>query len=55
MRAKADNYNDEQRVRHTVMSAEQVNVESFNRMMIKELRENGVDIPDEVDDSKYTS
>ena len=55
LRAKADNYNDEQRVRHTIMAVEKVNVESYNRMMIKELRENGVEIPDSVDESKYTS
>ena len=37
------------------MAVEKVNIESFNRMMIKELRENGVEIPDSVDESKYTS
>ena len=55
LRAKADNYNDEQRVRHTIVAVEKVNVESFNRMMIKELKENGGEIPDGVDESKYTS
>ena len=55
LRAKADNYNDEQRVKHTIMAAEQVNIDSFNRMMIKELKDNGIHIPDNVDESKYTS
>ena len=54
MRAKADNYNDEQRVRHTIMSAEKVNLDTYNKMMIKELRENGIEIPKGVDESKYS-
>ena len=54
MRAKADSYNDEQRVRHSVMNAEKVNFDTYNRMMVTELRENGIDLPMGVDGSKYS-
>jgi len=54
LRAKADNYNDEQRIRHTIMSAEKVNLDTYNKMMIKELRENGIDLPKGMDESKYS-
>ena len=54
LRAKADSYNDEQRVRHSVMSAEKVNFDTYNRMMVTELRENCIDLPMGVDESKYS-
>lgn len=54
LRAKADTYNDEQRVRHSILQAEQVNIESYNQTMINELRSAGVEIPDGVDVSKYS-
>ena len=45
MRAKPDNYNDEVRVRHSVIGAEKVNFDNYNKMMVKELKENGQELP----------
>ena len=45
MRAKPDNYNDEVRVRHSVIGAEKVNFDNYNKMMAKELKENGQELP----------
>merc|ERR1712110_434551 len=45
LRAKPDSYNDETRIRYSVMSAENVNYESYNQLMMKELSEAGIDIP----------
>jgi len=54
LRAKADTYNDETRVKHAVISAENVIFESYNKMMIKELIDNGIELPMGVSESKYT-
>ena len=53
MRCKADNYNDEQRVRHTVMSASKVNWSDYCKRLIKEIREGGEEIPADIDESLY--
>ena len=45
LRAKPDSYNDETRIRYSVMSAENVNYESYNQLMMKELSEAGIEIP----------
>ena len=50
LRAKPDNYNDETRVRHSVMSAEKVNFDSYDKLMAKELNENGMELPVGLDD-----
>ena len=50
LRAKPDNYNDEVRVRHSVMSAETVNFDTYNKLMVKELKENGIELPNGLDE-----
>jgi len=50
LRAKPDNYNDEVRVRHSVMSAEKVNFDTYNKLMVKELKENGIELPNGLDE-----
>ena len=53
LRCKADNYNDEMRVRHTVVSVNNVTWEEFNSKMISELEEAGVPLPDSIEKSNY--
>jgi len=50
LRANPDNYNDEVKVRHSVVGAEQVNFDNYKKMMTKELKENGVELPSGLDD-----
>jgi len=45
MRAKADTYNDETRIKHTIVSAEEVNHTNHCASMIKELEAAGVQVP----------
>jgi len=54
LRCKSDNYNDEQRVRHTVMNTSKVsNWAEYNKRLIKEIKEMGGEIPADVDESLY--
>ena len=50
LRAKPDNYNDEVRVRHSIIGAEKVNYDNYNKMMAKELKENGLELPSGLDE-----
>ena len=50
LRAKPDNYNDEVRVRHSIIGAEKVNFDNYNKMMAKELKENGLELPSGLDE-----
>ena len=53
LRCKADNYNDEQRVRHTVVSANRLDYKEYNKRIIQELKDNKEELPNEIDESKY--
>jgi len=52
-RAKADTYNDETRVKHTVVAVENVDYAAMNKFMIKEIESMGGSVPDSVDKSRY--
>jgi hypothetical protein len=52
-RCKADNYNDQSRVRCTVLSAAPINWTEYNRRLIRELQEAGVDLPEKANVSNY--
>jgi len=54
MRCKTDNYNDQERVRHTLLSATKVdNWSDHCRNLIKAIREAGRELPDGFDESLY--
>lgn len=54
LRCKADTYNDEMRIRHTVVSVTPVvDWVEHNRRIIKELDEAGVQLPAKIDRAKY--
>jgi len=53
MRAKADTYNDETRVKHTVVGIEDVDYIAMNKMMIKEIEAMGGLVPDSVNRAQY--
>ena len=53
MRCKADFYNDEQRVRHTILSLSPVNFVEYNKKMIKELEAAGMPLPSNINREKY--
>ena len=44
-RCKADSYNDQSRVRSTILSASPINWTEHNRRIIKELQEAGATVP----------
>ena len=48
MRAKADTYNDETRMKHTIVSVEEINHAVWIKQMIKEVEAAGVPIPHKV-------
>lgn len=50
---KADNYNDEQRVRHTVRAVFPIDYEEQNRRKIRELENAGIAVPSGFNKSKY--
>ena len=52
-RCKADFYNDDQRVRHSLVSATAIDYKEMNKKMIRELEEAGIPIPSGVDKDKY--
>jgi len=53
LRAKADTYNDETRVKHTVVSVEPVDYPKLCRQYIKEIEDMGGVVPDSVKRDKY--
>ena len=53
MSCRADNYNEEQRVRHTIRSVVPVDTKEHIKMLVKDLESNGVELPDSFDKSKY--
>jgi len=53
MRAKADTYNDETRMKHTIVSVEEINHAVWIKQMIKEVEAAGVPIPHKVNKSDY--
>ena len=53
LRAKADFYNDEQKVRHTLVSSTAVNYNEYNKKMIQDLEEAGIPLPSGVLREKY--
>jgi len=52
-RAKADTYNDETRVKHTVVGVDNVDYAAMNKFMIKEIESMGGSVPDSVEKSRY--
>merc|ERR1712228_280539 len=48
MRAKADTYNDETRIKHTAVSIDNVAYNAINKMLIKEIENLGGFVPDAV-------
>ena len=50
---KPENYNDEQRVRHTIRSVFPINYEEQNKRKIRELEAAGIELPAGVPKSKY--
>jgi len=53
-RCKTDTYNDQDRVRHTMLSATKIdNWADHNKRLIKEIREAGGQLPDGFDESLY--
>ena len=54
MRCKTDNYNDQDRVRHTLLSATKIdNWAEHNKRLIKDIKEAGGQVPEDVDESLY--
>jgi len=53
MRAKEDSYNDETRLKHTVVSLEEVNFEAHCKRLIQEIEKMGGSLPDRVNRSSY--
>ena len=53
LRAKADFYNDEQKVKHTLVSSTAINYNEYNKKMIQDLEEAGIPLPSGVLREKY--
>jgi len=53
MRAKSDNYNDETRVKHSVISVEEISWQSYCSKLISEIEAMGGSVPDSVNKSLY--
>jgi replication factor A1 len=53
LRCKADTYNDEQRVRHTIVSATPINFMEYNKKMIQDLESAGIPLPTGINRDKY--
>lgn len=53
LRGKADSYNDEQRVKHTVMNVSKMNWAEYNKRLIREIEEAGEQVPSRVNKSAY--
>jgi len=53
MRAKADTYNDETRVKHTAVSIDNIDYAAVNKMLIKEIESLGGFVPDAINREKY--
>lgn len=53
MRAKEDNYNDETRLKHTVVSLDEVNYEAQCKRLIEEIEKMGGSLPEKVNRSNY--
>jgi len=53
MRVKEDNYNDETRLRHTVVSMDEVNYEAHCKRLIQEIEKMGGSLPDRVNRANY--
>ena len=52
--AKADHYNEETRLRHVVRQVEDVDYEDKIKRMAKELKENGIGLPDGFNAKNYS-
>ena len=53
LRRKADFYNDDQRVQHTLTSATQLDYKEYCKKMIKDLEAAGMALPSEINREKY--
>jgi len=53
LRAKADFYNDDQRVRHSLVSAVPIDYKEYNKKMIQDLEEAGIPLPLGIKREKY--
>ena len=53
MRAKSDNYNDEQRVKHSVIGVEEISYANYCAKLISEIENLGGSIPDSINKSTY--
>jgi len=53
MRAKSDNYNDETRVKHVILSVEPVDYATANKKLIKEIEAMGGSVPDDINRDRY--
>lgn len=53
LRCKADFYNDDQRVRHSLVTATPIDFNAYNKKMIQDLEEAGLKLPEGVDKDKY--
>ena len=52
-RCKADFYNDDQRVRHSLVTATPLDFKEYCKKMIKDLEEANVALPSEINREKY--
>eukprot|EP00094_Tigriopus_californicus_P000409 TCALIF_00398-PA protein Name:"Similar to RPA1 Replication protein A 70 kDa DNA-binding subunit (Homo sapiens)" AED:0.07 eAED:0.07 QI:4/0.83/0.85/1/0.5/0.57/7/130/663 len=50
---KAEHYNDEQKVRHTVRSVVPINYDDYKQRLIKDLESAGIEIPDKLSKGSY--
>jgi len=53
MRAKSETYNDETRVKHTIISAEEINWSAYCTKLLSEIQSLGGDVPSSIDTSLY--
>jgi len=53
MRAKSETYNDETRVKHTIISAEEINWPAYCTKLLSEIQSLGGDVPSSIDTSLY--
>jgi len=53
MRVKADTYNDETRLKHTIVSADEIDWSEYCKKMINEIESMGGTLPDKINRSKY--
>ena len=53
MRAKSETYNDETRVKHTIISAEEINWSAYCSKLLVEITSLGGDVPSNIDTSLY--